>query len=51
MADTLEMFNCPLCGSEMKKVYLDEQKKHVDICLDGCGGLFLDNRFNFRNRI
>ena len=31
MADTLEIFNCPLCGNEMKKVYLNEQKMHVDI--------------------
>ena len=44
MADTLEIFNCPLCGNEMKKVYLNEQKMHIDICLDGCGGIFLDNR-------
>lgn len=44
MVDTLDVINCPLCGKEMKKVFLDEQQMNVDICLNGCGGIFLDNR-------
>ena len=44
MEGSLDIINCPLCRKEMKKVFLDEQKIHVDICLDGCGGIFLDNR-------
>ena len=44
MVDTFDVINCPLCGKEMKKVFLDEQQMNVDICLNGCGGIFLDNR-------
>lgn len=44
MGDTLDKINCPACGEEMEKIYLPEQKFHVDICTKGCGGIFLDNR-------
>ena len=44
MVDSLEVINCPLCGKEMKKIFLNEQQINVDICLNGCGGIFLDNR-------
>ena len=44
MADNYEFITCPACGKVMKKVYLEDQDFMVDICLDGCGGIWLDNR-------
>ena len=44
MVDSFEKLNCPLCGKEMEKILLHEQGINVDICLNGCGGIFLDNR-------
>ncbi len=44
MADNYEIITCPACGKIMKKVYLENQDFMVDICLDGCGGIWLDNR-------
>ena len=44
MSDTLDEINCPACHKPMKKIYLETQKFNVDICLDGCGGIYLDNR-------
>jgi len=44
MGDTLDNIICPVCGKTMKKIYLEEAHINVDICLDGCGGIYLDNR-------
>ena len=44
MVDSFEKLNCPLCGKEMEKILLHEQGINVDVCLNGCGGIFLDNR-------
>ena len=44
MTDTKNQINCPACGKEMKKIYLPNEKINIDICLDGCGGIFFDNR-------
>ena len=44
MADNYKFIECPACGKTMKKVYLENQGFIVDICLDGCGGLWLDTR-------
>ncbi len=44
MADNLEKINCPACGSVMKKIYIPETSINIDVCVDGCGGLFFDNR-------
>ena len=44
MADNLETNICPQCGKEMKKFYIQNHKFHVDICIDGCGGIWFDNR-------
>ncbi len=44
MADSFEIIICPRCGNEMKKIYIDEYNFHVDICIDGCGGIWFDNR-------
>lgn len=44
MADNLETISCPACGKEMHKIYMDAQGVNLDVCLDGCGGIFFDNR-------
>ena len=44
MADTYEFLNCPACGTPMKKVFLEEQGFILDVCLNGCGGIWFDNR-------
>ena len=44
MADNKHLINCPACGSEMEKVFLPDAGIYVDICLNGCGGIYFDNR-------
>ena len=44
MADTKSTLLCPACNTEMKKIFLPGTGFSVDVCVDGCGGLFLDNR-------
>ena len=44
MADTTKILKCPSCGEEMIKIYIEEAKVNVDLCLDGCGGILFDNR-------
>ena len=44
MADTKEIINCPACGKEMKKVFIEGANINIDICTDGCGGMLFDNR-------
>lgn len=44
MADTLNSIYCPACNSKMTKIKLPDVDFHIDICLDGCGGILFDNR-------
>ncbi|MCM1004619.1 MAG: zf-TFIIB domain-containing protein [Candidatus Gastranaerophilales bacterium] len=44
MADTKIHLECPACGKEMTKLYMAEAGVNIDICLDGCGGIYFDNR-------
>ena len=44
MADNKNDIICPACGMTMKKVYVSEANVNVDICTDGCGGIYFDNR-------
>ena len=44
MNDTIEMITCPACGKEMHKVYMNESGTSLDVCLDGCGGIFFDGQ-------
>lgn len=44
MTDNKKDINCPACGCEMKKIFVSDANIDVDICLDGCGGIFFDNR-------
>lgn len=44
MADNKDILTCPACGNEMKKIFIESMQKNIDVCLDGCGGMFFDNR-------
>lgn len=44
MADTYKIIHCPACGKTMKKIFVPSAGVSVDICADGCGGIFLDNQ-------
>lgn len=44
MADTTRKIECPACGCEMKKIYVEDAEACVDICTEGCGGIYFDNR-------
>ena len=44
MVDNLEEIACPACGKKMHKVFMTEQNLNIDVCLDGCGGIYFDNR-------
>lgn len=42
--DNKTTITCPACGKKMTKITVPESNIEVDICLDGCGGIFFDNR-------
>ncbi len=44
MADNFKTLRCPACQKEMKKVFVPSEGVNVDICLDGCGGIYFDTR-------
>src|SRR5574344_814291 len=44
MADTLRDIKCPACQHLMTKVFITHLGINVDVCTDGCGGIFFDNR-------
>jgi len=44
MADTFKTIKCPACQKEMVKIFIPSEGVNVDICLNGCGGIYFDNR-------
>lgn len=44
MADNRSDLKCPACQTVMKKIFMAKEGVNVDICLDGCGGIYFDNR-------
>ena len=44
MADSLKTLICPACGKTMEKVFIPSQGINLDICTQGCGGIYFDNR-------
>ena len=44
MVDSYKVIKCPACGKDMKKIFLTELGFHIDICTEGCGGIYLDNQ-------
>jgi len=43
MKDNLKTICCPACGKKMEKVFMPQQKVNLDVCLNGCGGIYFDN--------
>ena len=44
MADSHDTLICPACGNDMQKVFIPSKGINIDICTQGCGGIFFDNR-------
>ena len=44
MTDTKKTIKCPACEKIMQKIFMSGAGVNIDICLDGCGGIFFDNR-------
>ncbi len=44
MSDTYKTIKCPACGATMTKIFMPSQGVSIDICNNGCGGIFFDNR-------
>ena len=44
MNDTFKTMKCPACQKEMAKIFVPHEGVNIDICLDGCGGIYFDNR-------
>lgn len=44
MADSLKTLVCPACGEYMEKVFIPSSGINIDICTQGCGGIYFDNR-------
>ena len=44
MSDTHQQLKCPACNKDMTKVFIPKEGVNIDICLDGCGGMWFDNR-------
>ena len=44
MTDSQNNLICPACGSEMQKVFISDKAINIDICSNGCGGIFFDNK-------
>ena len=44
MADTQFEILCPACGKPMTKLFIAEKVINIDVCENGCGGIFFDNR-------
>ena len=44
MADNFNTIKCPACQKEMKKIFIPREGINIDVCVDGCGGIYFDNR-------
>lgn len=44
MTDSTEIIKCPACGKNMEKIFISDAGVNIDICTEGCGGIFFDNR-------
>lgn len=44
MSDNYQTIRCPACGNKMKKVFIPSAGVNVDICVDGCGGIYFDRK-------
>ena len=44
MTDNKHSITCPACQKEMTEVFVSSANMFLDVCLDGCGGIYFDNR-------
>lgn len=44
MVDNFKTIKCPACQKEMHKIFVPSEGINVDVCVDGCGGVYFDNR-------
>lgn len=44
MADNFNTIKCPACQKPMTKIFVPTEGVNIDVCLDGCGGVYFDNR-------
>ena len=44
MTDTQKQLSCPACGKEMSKIFIKNKSINIDICDNGCGGIYFDNQ-------
>lgn len=44
MSDTHQVLKCPACQKDMVKVFVPKEGVNIDVCIDGCGGMWFDNR-------
>lgn len=44
MTDTQQNLICPACGCDMIKLFIADKAINLDICADGCGGIYFDNQ-------
>lgn len=44
MVDSYKTLTCPACGAVMKKIFIPSAGINVDICSEGCGGMYFDNQ-------
>ena len=44
MADNDKIIKCPACGCEMEKIFMPKAGINLDVCTNGCGGIYFDNR-------
>lgn len=42
--DSKETLICPACGKEMEKIFIERANCLIDVCTNGCGGIYFDNR-------
>lgn len=48
MADSKDTLICPACGEFMEKVFIPQTGFTIDVCTEGCGGIWFDNREDLR---
>ena len=44
MADNFNTIKCPACQHEMVKIFVPREGINIDVCVNGCGGIYFDNR-------
>lgn len=44
MSDSTKKLTCPACQKDMVKVFVSQDGINIDICTQGCGGMWFDNR-------